>query len=464
MKTFLPLSLLILAILPATADAQPPLKAGIATIDITPPIPYRMSGYFHERLSTGTKDPLLAKAIVFTQGDESAALVFCDIVGISLGVSTRARKQAAAATGIPAANIAISATHSHTGPLYTGALRQQFHDAAVKQHGTDPYEKVDYSSDLVDKLVKVISQAHKQAAPSRLHAGYGRETRLAFNRRFHMKGDGPVRFNPGQLNPNIVRVAGPINPQVGIVRVSNATGDDVRGAIVSHALHLDTLGGTEYSADYPKFLEDHLRGLYGNDFVSLFGIGTCGDINHVDVTVKTRRKTPEIGRMLGESTAKAMPKLKQVAQPSLAVRSARVDAALQQYSDAEIESSLDRMPLVGDRSVPFLERVKMYKIAALQLRNTKTIPCEVQVFRLSSDVAIVTLPGEVFVELGLAIKQASPFKTTLVIELTNDAPGYLPTTKAFQEGSYETINSRIQPGEGERMVETAVRLLEELGE
>ena len=83
-------------------------------------------------------------------------------------------------------------------------------------------------------------------------------------------------------------------------------------------------------------------------------------------------------------------------------------------------------------------------------------------FRLSRDVAIVTLPGEVFVDLGIAIKQASPFKTTLVIELTNDGPGYIPTRKGFSEGSYETVNSQIKPGGGKMVVATAVRLLKEL--
>jgi hypothetical protein len=66
------------------------------------------------------------------------------------------------------------------------------------------------------------------------------------------------------------------------------------------------------------------------------------------------------------------------------------------------------------------------------------------------------------VELGLAIKQASPFKTTLVIELCNDDPAYIPTKKAFAEGSYETVNSRVQSGSGEMMAETAIKLLKEL--
>ena len=47
-----------------------------------------------------------------------------------------------------------------------------------------------------------------------------------------------------------------------------------------------------------------------------------------------------------------------------------------------------------------------------------------------------------------AIKKGSPFRNTLVVELVNDAPGYIPTRKAFTEGSYETVNSRVQSGGG----------------
>ena len=142
----------IIALLPIAAHAAPDLQAGIAVVDITPPIPYRMSGYFNERLSTGVKDPLHAKAIVFRQGDASAALVFCDLIGIPRDVSQAARRQASEATGIPAEHIAIAATHSHTGPLFYGALRNHFHNRAVERSGSDPYEKTDYSKLLVEKL------------------------------------------------------------------------------------------------------------------------------------------------------------------------------------------------------------------------------------------------------------------------------------------------------------------------
>jgi len=433
------------------------LTAGIAVIDITPPVGYRMSGYFHERLSDGILNPLHAKAIVLRQGEESAALVFCDIIGLSPDVSSRARTQAPEKTGIPSANILIAATHTHTGPLYFGALRKHLHDAAVARHGSDPCEKLDYPSELVNKLVNVISEANASVKPFRMEAGVAEQRDLSFNRRFHMK-DGSVRFNPGVLNPDIVRPAGPIDTDVGMVFFRAADSSSIDAALVNFALHLDTVGGTKYAADYPFYIEQSLRQKYGNKLTLLFGTGTCGDINHIDVTKKQRLKTDYIGRTLAETVKAKAEHLKTVKEPALAVRSEIVNVPLQHYGPKKVAWARENIKKVGTRELSFLEQVEAYKILAVEMRRGKTIPLEVQVFRLSRDVAVIGLPGEVFVDLGLAIKRASPFPITLVIELCQDAPGYIPTKKAFAEGSYETVNSRIEPGGGEMMVDAAIRL------
>jgi hypothetical protein len=77
-------------------------------------------------------------------------------------------------------------------------------------------------------------------------------------------------------------------------------------------------------------------------------------------------------------------------------------------------------------------------------------------------VGIVCLPGEVFVDLGLAIKRASPFKTTLVVELSNCVETiYIPTRAAYAGGSYEVTNATLEAGSGEMLVEAAIRLLRE---
>ncbi len=459
-------ALVVLSFAGGTIRAEP-LTVGVAVTDITPPPAYRISGYFRERLSTGTHDPLRAKAFVLQQRDETAALVFCDVIGVSHDVSRRARKQASAQTGIPVSNILIAATHSHTGPQYFGALRKYFHDQAVAKHGKDPHEEVDYPSQFVEKLANVIVEAKAAARPASLAAGTTEQTGLSFNRRFHMKGSKVVRFNPGKLNPKIVRPAGPIDPEVGLLAVRNPDGTQTHAVLTVFALHLDTVGGTEYAADYPFYLERTLQKQYGESIVSAFGNGTCGDINHVDVSHKRPQKghgeAERIGTALGKTVSAAIPKLSPIARPSLAASSATVDAPMKPYTPSEVEAARGKMDKVATGKLPFLERVAAYNIMAIELRGGSTLPIEVQVFRLSDDVAIVGLTGEVFVDLGLAIKRASPFKTTLVVELCNDAPGYIPTKKAFAEGSYETVNARIAPGGGEMMLEAAERLLAALG-
>jgi hypothetical protein len=441
------------------------LQAGIAVVDITPPAGYRMSGYFYERLNTGTHDPLQAKALVLRQGEEQAALVLCDLIGLSRDVSGRARALAAKKTGIPVEHILIAATHSHTGPLYSGALRNYFHEQAVAAKGEDPHEKIDYPAALAEKLAEAIGRAKESARPARLRAGMARQEGLSFNRRFHMK-SGIVQFNPGKLNPNIVRPAGPIDPDVGLLRF--LSGDKDLALLTVFALHLDTVGGTEYSADFPFYLERKLRTALGSDCVSLFGAGTCGDINHIDVSRKDPQKGQEeaarIGTTLAETVQVALPKLQEARSPRLATRQAIVNAPLQKYDAEAIAQARKDMAKIGKRELPFLKEVEACKIVSLQSLPKETLPMEVQVFRLSDEAAVVGLPGEIFVDLGLAIKKASPFPVTLVIELCNDSPGYVPTVKAFKEGSYETVNSRVQPGGGEKLVEAATRLLKELGD
>ncbi|NLE58914.1 MAG: hypothetical protein GX616_11170, partial [Planctomycetes bacterium] len=287
-------SLFILMVCPI-ANAAAGLSAGLAEVDITPPVGYRLSGYFIERQSTGVHDPLKAKALVLRQGDVTAAFVFCDLIAVPRSVSEPARKLVAAKAGIPAANIVITGTHTHTGPLFYGTLRNYFHEQAVAKSGKDACEAVDYPTQLVEKIGQAVSKAAESISPVALEAAATeQDPPLSFNRRFHMK-DGSVRFNPGQKNPDIVRVAGPIDPQVGVVLLKAPDDRKLKACLTVFALHLDTTGGTLYSADYPFYLEKTLRASLGNDLMSFFGTGTCGDVNHIDVTVEGRRKAEEIG-------------------------------------------------------------------------------------------------------------------------------------------------------------------------
>jgi hypothetical protein len=440
------------------APGNQPLRVGSAEVDITPPKGYRMSGYFYERLNTGTKDPLKAKAIVFEQGETRAALVCCDLSGVPLSVTSRARQEAERRTGIPAARIGIAATHTHTGPLYFGAMAKILHERAAAAQGKDPQD-FDYVSFLSGRIADSIEQAAAALRASELSVGSTEEPALPFNRRYHMK-DGTVRTNPGSLNADIVNAAGPVDPEIAIL--SARAGDRTFAALTVFALHCDTTGGTEYSADYPYFLERELRASQGGDLVSLFGAGTCGNINHIDVSRKDRRSAKEIGVMLGQDVLAALPKLKPIV-PALAMKSGRIDVQLQTRTADAVAFARANVGKIGAKDVPFLDQVRI--ATTLHLQDMPSIlSLEVQVLRLSRDAAIVTLPGEIFVELGLAIKRQSPFARTFVVELANDNCAYVPTRAAFPQGAYEVENSRVAPGGGERLVDEAVRLLKELAD
>ena len=475
------LSVLLLgACASAPQSAPEALRVGVGVTDITPPADYPMSGYYHERLNTGIRDRLHAKAFVFRQGGERAALVVCDVCGVSAALSNETRRRAALRTGIPAANIVVAATHTHTGPDY---------DRDLKAHlaGTPtPGERGAYIGRLIDAIAQAAIDADAKAAPLRLQAGIGTQaSEISFNRRFVMK-DGLIKTWANFKDPNVVRAAGPIDPAVNVLLLRDGAGKAV-ASLTNFALHLDTLSGTKYSADYPCDLEESLRSDFGKEFVSIFGNGCCGDINHVDPRSDQRNKTDFIGQALAASVKAAIPLLADVASPSLAVRRAVVDAPLQVFSKDEVEwaKGIIEQDRAG-KKIPFLDEVKAYKIMAVEaldsFKNTTvpqvakklstltfkfddplTLPLEVHVIRLGADTAIVTLPGEVFVDLGLAIKKASPFKNTFVVELANvDDVIYIPTKEQFAGGGYEVTNSTLKPGRGELLVEAAVRLLREL--
>jgi neutral ceramidase len=439
------------------------LRAGAAEIDITPPVGYRMAGYFDERLATAVHDPLKAKALVLEQGRERVALVFCDLVGVSLHVTTNARAQASRQTGIPVSHIVIGATHSHTGPLFDDVRRDYFHATAVAKFGTDPQEKIYYPAFLTEQLVKVLAAAQANLRPAELAAGITRQEGLTFNRRYWMK-NGKVAFNPGLLNPNIVRPAGPTDPEVGMLLLREAETKRPFAGLTVFAMHSDTVGGTEFSADYEYYLQETLRREFGPEYISAFGAGTCGDLNHIDVSRKATLKgfamSEHLGDTLGQAVLKAVPALPAISRPTLAVRSRTIQAELQKVTPEEVADARSRFDRIADPNEDFMAKVVATKRLDLAGRPP-LCPMEVQVFRLDDQTAIVCLPAEIFVELGLAIKQASPFKRTLVISICNDRPSYVPTEKAFREGSYEITNSRVKPGTGEKLVETALALLRE---
>jgi len=108
--------------------------------------------------------------------------------------------------------------------------------------------------------------------------------------------------------------------------------------------------------------------------------------------------------------------------------------------------------------------VNAYKVLDVHARGGKPLEAEVQVIALGQDLAFVALPGEIFTELGLHVKQNSPFRHTIIAELSDGSVGYVPTKRAFTEGNYEPTSARCAPGSGEMIADAAVRLLKQVHE
>jgi hypothetical protein len=472
---------LLSSLAPGAAYAEPAhqLQVGMAEADITPPLGFPMAGYYHERLAEGAIDPLKAKAIVFRDGQTQFAWVVCDLIGVATDLSKAVRQRAAEKTGIPVANIVVSATHSHTAPDYMKELHLKL--GGERQQP----ERAAYIDKLISGIAEAICQAHAAASPAVLEAGAARQdTPVSFNRRFVMR-DGSVRTWMNFDHPDVVRSAGPIDPEIGLIAIRDPQGQP-RGVLSNFALHLDTVGGSKWSADYPSFIAQTLRKELGSEVFSLFGTGCCGDINHSNPRQAERNKAEFIGNSLGETIYKQISELHPIAEPDLVVKSRVVQLPLEDATKEEVARSIEILKAAQRKEkVDFYEHVLAYKKLMLdQMRHKEphakatdlitwglsrslagigeTLPVEVTVMTLGKDVAIVCLPGEVFVELGLAIKQGSPFRNTLIIELSNCVETiYIPTRAAHAGGSYEVTNSAVQAGSGEMLVEAALGLLKE---
>ena len=458
---FLLSTLLTLAFAPALSAAE--LTAGAAAVDITPPRGCPMAGYYSVRGAEGTHDPLFAKALVLEKDGVKVALVALDLIGTTRGLVEESRKQIEKETGIPGKHAMISATHSHTGPvLWDGSPR-----ADVLGGGSQIAK--DYIKELPAKIAEAVKKADAARKPARVSFAAGKEDGLAFNRRFHME-DGSVGWNPGKKNPKIVRPAGGTDPSVPVVFFETLDKQPKPIATyVNFAMHLDTVGGLYYSADYPYTLAKSLGAVWDDDMMTLFTTGTCGDINHINVSSDKPQKghgeAARIGTRLAAEVLRTFDKLQPAADGSLRVSNAMIELPLAPATADDVAAAKLVIADVqaGKKPAPkFLDQVQAFKAMDVAARLGKPHAVEVQVIALGDDLAWVSLPGEIFVDLGSQIKRGSPFKQTMIAELANGSIGYVPTRVAYAQGNYEVVSARCAEGSGEKLVDEALKQLRSL--
>ncbi len=438
-------SLLTLLFLVSSAFAQPKpaLRAGAFAQDITPEkFPITVNGNLADKKAESAHDPLHARCLVLDDGTTKLAMVVVDSCMIPKEIHDAAKAIAQKKTGIPAANILISATHTHTAPTVAGVFQ------------SDP--DAEYVKFLTQKIADGIEKAHSRLAPAKAAWAVGQEPDQVFNRRWKMKAGtiladpfggttDQVRMNPPRMSPDLVEPAGPTDPSVTVLSLRTAD-DKPLALFANYSLH--------YVGDMPPLSADYFgvfAGVIGQKlkagpgFVGALSNGTSGDVNNINFKAAGAKFQPgERSRLVAEAVASA-------AMKALEKAGYRSDVRL---NSATLPLELPVRKPTGDevkRAEGLLEKAKGRDLKGMEeiyARETlfmakypDTVKIELQVLRVG-DLAVAAIPCEVFTEIGLSIKKASPFKPTCVVSLANGYFGYLPTPAQHALGGYETWRAR----------------------
>jgi hypothetical protein len=450
------------------AQAGGSLRAGAATANVTPWLGLSINGHMSDRKAAHIHDELHARALVLDDGARRLAVVVCDSCMLPLQVSDRAKERIEKTLGLPRDRVLIAATHSHSCPTATGVFQ------------SDSDER--YLDFLTLRIADAVAIAANRLAPARLGSGSGSLPGQVFNRRWFMKpGAIPpdpfggttdrVRMNPPRASPDLLEPAGPTDPEVPVVYVTDASSKPL-ALLGNYALHyVGGFGPAHVSADYFGYFArgvEELLGARGQEppFVALLSNGTSGDINNIDF----RRSDPGlppyaqmkvVAADLAAEAVRVARALKPDESITLDAVEERLELAVRRPSHEEVEAANRLLEAAKGRELTKLDEIYARETVLLADYPPK-VELVLQALRIG-DLAVVAIPCEVFVEIGLELKKKSPFRATFVIELANGYNGYLPTVEHHKLGGYETWRARSSYLEVEAAPKITAKLIEMLG-
>ena len=451
-----------------------PLMAGAATSNITPELGGEVVGGFLPFPCTHIHDELHARCLVLDDGKAKLALVVCDLLGLHRSLSVKARELIEKETGIPAANVLISGTHTHSA---TNAL-----GGSPRTYSSD-YDLTDYQKFVARRVADGVRRALNLMRPAEIAFGTVDVPEHVHIRRWFLKeGTMPpnpfgkidkVKMNPGAGNPNLVEPAGEPDPRVSFFALREPGG---RLISVYSAYSLHYVGGVgegHISADYYGMYCEALKRLQqgGGDFppfVAMMANGTSGDANNINFrNPQPRKKSYEQMQYVAEDLAAkvndALAKVSWQSAAPLAARYRELDVQWRKISPELIawakdtEAKTPRIQGKADLPLAYAGRVQRLANASPE---TKT---PVQILRIG-DVCIGTTPCETFAETGMEFRKRSPFAKSFMVELAHGYYGYMPTPRHFDLGGYETWpgTNNLEPQASVKMVEALLEMAAEV--
>ena len=425
-----------------------PFRAGAATSNITPALGVSLDGPIGQSgPATHVHDELHARCLVLDDGNTMLGIAVCDCTMVRGDVFAAAKEMVAEATGIPPSNLMLAATHSHSTPRAIGVAQAPLDEA--------------YLVFLSHRIADGLRRARNQLAPARIGWGTACRPEHLHNRRWHMTpgsippnpfgeaGD-QVKMNPRRASPDLLRPAGPVDPEIVVLSVQHADGRPL-AVLANYGLHY--VGGVprgHVSADYYGMFAHALAARMaepGQDppFVGILSNGASGNVNNLDFRAPPAPLPPYT-------------KMRAVAQ-DVATTVAEICGGIHCRDEAQLAAAATVLELSVRRPAP--ERVawahgvleaavdggrlslpEVFAREALLLSEyPECLGVPMQAFRIG-DVGIAAIPCEVFAETGLAIKRDSPLEPSFVMGLANAYHGYLPTPEQHRLGGYETWPAR----------------------
>jgi hypothetical protein len=402
---------------------------------------------FHQ----GWEGEFRANALVI-EAQQRVCLVSLDSQNIRPYISGPAAKRIAAATGIPAENILICATHTHRGPATS--------DIFGAKPNAEYVRRMQVGSELAAVKALAAMNDAKSAAPTTLLFGQSQEATVGRNSRLLLK-DGRIGWD-GYEADDVVRPTGPYDPDLYVLALRRADGK-YAGLAFNHSVH--NIGHIRPSGMSPCFygltaLEIERR----HGATTLFLPGAFGSTHNATYKNSGVPAAECVHRMVDaieEGLGHLQPALTgpvQVLNRPFTYRVRRFDEAREALA---VKSYLEKY--APRRAGPQGEIFRKMR-AEMAPHQGEARTTRLQVIRLG-DLALVGIPGELFARLGLELRRRSPFRHTCIIGLANEQISYLPDRKAYADGGYQTWagwHSMLAPGTGEAMVDQAVAMLEEL--
>jgi hypothetical protein len=268
--------------------------------------------------------------------------------------------------------------------------------------------------------------------------------------------------HPGKRNPEIVEVAGPVDPEVGVIGAWNQDGA-LMGCIVNFANH-GTTGARGWSANWIYYMERVIRGTFGEEVVVVFLNGDCGDITQVDnLSPYPNIDGPIVGGRVGAEAVKVLLSMHRGSLTPLAAKQKIWRIPRRRPRPEKVERCLAEAKKTPDK-VPTWTKETLLLDALIA--KEPSVEVEVQAVQVGPAV-FVTNEAEMFVEFGLELKNGSPFPLTFPVELANGCVGYVPTEEAMgpHGGGYETrltSYSNLEISAGQQMLEAGLDLVAQM--